>query len=111
MDKRRALRFSTPLKVKIKKEGLLFVGTILDFSRQGFRAVFDEFSFHPQELVKLEIQRPQKDVFIPGEGKIIWIKQKEKKWEVGVELKLFPPAVKGEILDYAYQDWLKKARS
>ena len=77
--------------------------------RDRFRAVFDEFGFQPQELVKLEIQRPHKDIFIPGEGKIVWRRHKEEKWEVGVELRLFPPAVKGEILDYAYQEWLKKA--
>lgn len=108
MDKRKFLRFNAPLEVKAVKENREYdSGIIKDFSREGLKAVFNNFDFEPDSRIELDIQRPAIDVFIPGKGEVRWKREIKGKWEVGIKLLELPPYVKGEILDYGYRRWVK----
>lgn len=107
-NNRKFLRFNVALQVEARgenKESAL--GIVRDFSRQGARVAFDRFEFEPQSSVELKIQRPEKDVFVPAIGKVMWKKFIAGRWEVGIKLVDFSPEVKIEILERAYDAWVK----
>ena len=108
MERRKELRFPASLKVaavRQNKESAL--GLIKDFSRSGLRAVFDNFDPKPDSCTDIKIQSPKEEVFIPANVEIRWKRPAEGRWEVGLRLKDFVPQAKAEILEYAYQNWLK----
>ena len=108
-DRRRFMRFLITLKVGAKKEdNERSFGLVRDFSREGFRAVFDNFDFNVNSYVDLEIQRLSEDVFIPASGEVVWKRPNEGKWEVGFRLKDFPTEQKAEILERGYKDWVRE---
>jgi hypothetical protein len=112
MEKRKVLRFPVALKVGLKKENKERVeGVIKNFSRHGLKIIFSEFNFEPGSSVELKIQRPERDTFVPGTGRVAWKKFVDDGFEVGIELIDFPPQVKAEILDYCYTNWVKNLPS
>lgn len=105
-DRRRYIRFGVPLKVEV--EGKSLSGTINNFSREGFKATFDEFPFDTNSQVNFQVQRPNKDIFVYGSGEVVWKSNLAQSWEVGIRLKNFAPEFKVEILDHAYEMWVKE---
>ena len=108
MERRKEIRFPASLKVagiRQNKESIL--GLTKDFSRSGLRAVFDNFESEPNSYTDIKIQSPEEDVFIPANAEVRWKRPAEGRWEVGFRLKDFVSQAKAEILEYAYQNWLK----
>jgi len=106
-DRRRCLRFPTPLMVQARDKNKENVwGLIKDFSRGGLKVVFDEFDFDTKSFINLEIQRPNENIYIPASVEVIWKRFIEGKWEVGLSLKEFPAQVKAEILEHGYNKWV-----
>lgn len=109
MERRKFMRFLITLKVQAKREDKEnSFGLVKDFSREGMRAVFDDFDFNLNSCVNLEIQRLSEDVFVPASGEVVWKRPVEGKWEVGLRLKEFPSLAKSEILENGYHKWLKE---
>ncbi|MFH1578295.1 MAG: PilZ domain-containing protein [Candidatus Omnitrophota bacterium] len=108
MNKRKFLRFLTPLKVKAGSDDKeMQLGVIKDFSRDGLRAVFDNFEFEPYSSVALRIQSPSAEGFNRATAEVRWKKLAEGGCEVGLKLTDFLPSLKAEILDYGYDKWLE----
>ncbi|RKY39422.1 MAG: hypothetical protein DRP76_03445 [Candidatus Omnitrophota bacterium] len=91
----------------MEKENEIFQGRIKDFSRWGIRCIFDNFDFSEKEIVNFKIQRPNRDIFIPFRGEIVWKKETEEGWEVGINIKNLLSSVKSEILEFCYQNWVR----
>ncbi len=107
-ERRKFMRFLITLRVKAGKENNQdSFGLIKDFSREGLKAIFDDFDFNPHSCIDLQIQRLSKDIFIPASGEVIWKRPIEGKWEVGVKLKEFSSQAKAEILEEGYNNLLK----
>ena len=105
MEKRKFIRFPVDLKVKAGKE---IAGITKDFSREGLRVIFDDFSFVLDSALKLEIQSPDSDVPIPLVAKPLWKRLLDGKWNVGFMFAELAPAKKAEILEYGYRKWVKE---
>lgn len=108
IDKREFLRFPVELKVEALKENKECSGVIVDFSRKGLRAAFDNFAFDLHSALTLKIQEPGSDTWISASAEAIWKRQARNKWEVGLILKQVSPENKAEILEYGYVKWLKE---
>jgi len=106
-ERRKFLRFPSSLIIRIEKENEIFQGRMKDFSRFGIRCIFDNFNFSEKERLNFKIQRPNKDIFIPFRGEVVWKKETEEGWEVGINIKDFPPLLKSEILEFCYQNWIR----
>lgn len=105
-DRRKFLRFPTPLMVQTRREDRdCLWGLVKDFSRNGLRVIFDEFDFVPNSFVNLEIQMPNENVYVPANAEVIWKKFTDGKWEAGLSLKEFPAHAKAEILEHGYNKW------
>ncbi|MCM8824022.1 MAG: PilZ domain-containing protein [Candidatus Omnitrophica bacterium] len=110
-ERRRFLRFDVPLRVEVKKsEEVFIVGQTRNFSRDGFSLVVDEPDFMPQNFLEARMELPPQRGFIDVYGEIIWKRQKDNKWEIGVKIKEIDKASKSEILDYAYDKWKNRMR-
>ena len=105
MEKRRFMRFPVDLKVKAGKE---ITGTTKDFSREGLRVIFDDFSFGLDSLVDMEIQSPTSDASIPLVAKPLWKRLLDGKWNVGFMFAELAPAQKQEVLEYGYKKWVRE---
>ena len=108
MEKRQEIRFPVTLKINRKENNQeCLEGTIKDFSRNGLRAIFDNFESKSGSYLDIEIERPNTDVFTPAKAEFIWKRPAGGKWEVGFRLKEFIPLAKAEILENAYENWLQ----
>lgn len=108
MEHRRFPRYSINLQVEAKDGKESDLGTISDFSRQGAKVCFEKFDFEPNSSIELKIQRPNKDVFIPAMGQVMWKRIiGGNKCEAGIKLLDFPSEVKIEILECAYREWIR----
>ena len=108
VDRRKEMRFPISLRcaAREEREGSI-IGLIKDFSRDGLRAVFDDFKTALDSCVNLKIQKPNQDIFFPACAEVRWKKPVEERWEVGFRFRDFIPQVKAEILEHAYNIWLK----
>ncbi len=108
MNNRKFLRFNVALQVEARGENKESAsGMVMDFSRQGARVAFEKFDFEPESSVELKIQRPEKEIFVPAIGKVMWKKFIAGRWEAGIKLVDFSPEVKIEILERAYDAWVR----
>jgi len=105
MEKRKFIRFPVGLRVKAGNE---IPGITKDFSHEGLRVIFDDFSFGLDSPVKLEIQSPNFDDSIPLVAKPLWKRLLDGKWNVGFMLVELAPARKAEILECGYYKWVKQ---
>jgi hypothetical protein len=109
MEKRKFMRFPVDLKIEAQKQDQGHVaGIIKDFSREGLRVVFDEFSFELNSPIKLAIQSQDLDASIPLVAKPLWKRLLDGKWNVGFMFAELAPARKAEILEYGYHKWVKQ---
>jgi len=108
MEKRKFMRFIAPLKVEaINEDKPGNVGLMKDFSREGLSVIFDDFESKSKPYLGLKIQKPGEDKLVFAIGEVIWKKQVEEKWEVGLRLREIPADAKAEILEYGYLKWLR----
>lgn len=109
MNKRKFLRFAVPLRIELSGENIR--GFTKDFSREGLKAVFNHFPFDASSHIKFKVQKPNEDVYIPVSGEVMWKKVAEKRCEVGIRLRNFPPGLKAKILEHGYHAWVKDKKS
>ena len=108
VDRRKEMRFPVSLRCAAREgEKDSTIGLIKDFSRDGLRAIFDNFRTQPDSYVNLKIQKPNQDIFFPARAEVRWKRPVEGRWEVGLRFRDFVPQVKAEILEHAYNIWLK----
>ena len=108
VDRRKERRFAVSLRCSAREGNRnSIVGSIKDFSRDGLRAVFDGFGTEPDSYVNLKIQEPNQHIFIPACAEVRWKRPVEDRWEVGLRFRDFVPQIKAEILEHAYNIWLK----
>ena len=107
MDKREFKRFDVGLKVEAQKDGKEYAGLVLDFSKKGLKAVFDDFKLDLNSPLELKIQRPGHDDWIVARAQAIWKKQAFNRCSVGLKIREIAPENKAEILEYGYLKWLK----
>lgn len=105
MERRKFIRFPVDLRVKAGNE---ISGITKDFSREGLRVVFDEFSFELNSPIRLAIQSQDLDASIPLVAKPLWKRLLDGKWNVGFMFAELAPARKAEILEYGYHKWVKQ---
>ncbi|MBU0549399.1 MAG: PilZ domain-containing protein [Candidatus Omnitrophota bacterium] len=107
-DKRQSMRFNAPLKLELEKGDNEFIpGSLENFSRQGLEAVFNSFDFAPNSSVSLRVQEPNKDSYAALNAEVVWKKEVEGRWLVGMKLKEMSNWVKTEILEYGFNAWRK----
>jgi len=104
-EKRKFLRFPVSLSIKVEEEKG-YQGEVRDFSRGGVKCFFKEFDYPPQTVVNFKIQRPDRDIFVPFKGEVVWKRKLSSGWEVGINIKEFSPLFKSEILEFGYTRWL-----
>ncbi len=113
-DRRKFLRFDIPLHVKFKpsKDKLekYVLGLTINFSRQGFCFEAPDIALEPTETLELKVMLPRENAFVPVVGDIVWKKQVDSKFMVGIKLIAMNKEAKWEILDYAYNTWMSKAQ-
>ena len=109
-EKRKEMRFPAFIEISArdsqrKKSAL---GIIRDFSRDGIKAIFDNFNLDSGSQIDLKIHNPQEDAYFPATAEVKWRKSLNGKFEVGLKFRDFVPQVKADILEYCYRNWLKK---
>jgi hypothetical protein len=107
-ERRKYIRFPVSLRVeKYKENRVCSMGTIKDFSRDGIKAVFDDGNFDLNSYVTFGIQRPNREDIFPAVVEVMWKKQVDDKWEVGVRLNYFSSLIKSEILEQGCNNWMQ----
>lgn len=109
MEHRKYLRFNVDLKVEAKnQDNESSWGVLSDFSREGFKAIFDDFKSALASQTQLMVQTPNSEEFIPISAEAVWKSPAEgNKWQVGFKMKEFSPEAKSGILEYGYNRWIK----
>ena len=107
-DKRDFMRFSVKLEVKaLKKNKKDISGLLKNFSRTGMCVIFDDARFNVNSKLPIKIQNPNDNKLIPASVEIMWKKPVKGKYEVGCKLGKIPPEIKADILEHAYNKWVK----
>lgn len=111
-DRRKCLRFDIPLDVKFKSKEVAgySLGVTNNFSRKGFCFEMQKFDPKSKETIELKVRHPQEDTFISVTGDIVWRRQVEAKYLVGIKLREMHKEAKWEILDCCYNTWTDKMR-
>ena len=110
-DRREFMRFPVSLPVEFvygNEETKL--GLIRDFSRFGFRMVYDSCEFEPNSLVSFKIKNPFSERYIDACGEVIWKRFLGEKWEAGIYIREFAPEYKAEILEFGFNQWKERNR-
>lgn len=107
-ERRKFLRFPVSLLIRVEEADKSYQGKVEDFSREGVKCIFfEEFEYLPKAILNFEIQRPDKKIFVPFKGEIVWRRRVSSGWEIGVSIKEITSSLKSEILEFGYQNWLK----
>ncbi len=112
-EKRRFLRFDAPINLEFKvysEEGDYSRGTMVNFSRQGLSFIAPEAELSPSQEIDLRFKIPNKDVIVTCHGEVVWKKEEEGKRRIGIRVKEIDPYAKGEMLEYAYNNWVLQMR-
>lgn len=104
---RRYRRFNIPLDVAVKNGS---TGLTKDFSREGLGLVLDDFDFDTYSDVELRMNNPVYNEPVEIRGEVVWKKEVEGKWHVGLKMKNIDITAKSDILMYAYDRWLSEQR-
>ncbi|OQX79546.1 MAG: hypothetical protein B6D56_06850 [Candidatus Omnitrophica bacterium 4484_70.1] len=109
-EKRKFKRFevSLPVEVEEKESNLLLKGEVKELSREGLKLNLPGFNPDINSEIVVKIKRPNKKTFVPLLGEVVWKKSTGERWEMGIKIKEMDKTVKMEILEFAYESWLKK---
>lgn len=109
-DRRKFMRFSVSLPVEIVcgNNHETKLGLIKDFSRFGFRLVYDSCDFQPNSLISFRIKNPLSQRYINASGEVIWKNFLGEKWEAGIYIKELAPEQKTEILEFGFNQWKER---
>lgn len=113
-DRRRFKRFAVSLEIAFKasqESDKYFFGSVINFSRKGL--CFESKTLGPalNAPVDLKVKLPGEDTFVSASGNVTWKEQSRDKCWVGVEIEDMNTEAKGQILDYAFDQWVEKNRN
>ncbi len=112
-EKRRFLRFDAPINLEFKvysKGEDYSKGTMVNFSRQGLSFIAPEAELSLNQEVDVRFKIPNREVIVTCRGEVVWEKKEEGKMRIGIRVKEMDPYAKGEILEYAYNNWVLQMR-
>ena len=115
LDERRNFkRFDIPLNVEFKISNSLekyLTGITVNFSRSGLCLESNATAPDISEVTELKIKLPEKETYLTAVCDVAWQKRVDDKFMMGVKLMAMDKEAKNEILQYAYDLWLKKMRA
>ena len=114
LDERRSFkRFDIPLDVEFRISNSAekyLMGKTVNFSRTGLCLESNAIAPDIKEVTELKIKLPEKDLYTTAVCDVAWQKRVDDKFIMGVRLMAMDREDKNEILQYAYDLWLKKMR-
>ena len=113
-NRRSYFRFDVPIKVtmtNIKNGGTSLTGTTKNLSRSGLCLETNNIDLQPNDRIELNIEIPDNKVSYPLLADVMWKQQVHDRCLTGVKIVSMDSEAKCELLDYAYDMWLKKVRS
>lgn len=111
-DKRKYPRFSISLDTDLVMKDLkgTFVANTKDFSRGGMGIVLDYAIPCKEQEVQLILHLEECPHPVEVKGAIVWTQVKDNRQQVGIEIHDIDKAIKGEILDRAFQTWREEQK-
>jgi len=111
LDRRRKfLRFNFAVDVEFKTSGDSFSGRTNNVSRDGISFILQSCNVDTGSPFQFQIQNPQRKATIKACGNIAWKKQMGDECHLGLHFKDINKIDKSDILDSAYDNWLKGIR-
>jgi c-di-GMP-binding flagellar brake protein YcgR len=114
LEERRSFkRFDIPLDIefKISNSSREYVmGRTVNFSRTGLCLESNAIVPDVNDVTELKIKLPEKDIYTTAVCDVAWQKRVDDKFLMGIKLMAMDKEAKNEILQYAYDLWLKKMR-
>ncbi len=115
LDERRSFkRFDIPLDVEFKiskSSDTYFMGKTINFSRTGLCLESKTMAPDIHEVTEIKIKLPEKDTFTTAVCDVAWQRRADDMCMMGIKLMAMDKEAKDEILQYAYDLWMKKMRS
>ncbi|MCX5679894.1 MAG: PilZ domain-containing protein [Candidatus Omnitrophica bacterium] len=113
-DKRKFIRFSVSLDAKSRAAGWFRPKakySVKDVSREGLKLNTKE-ALKEGDMLELELSVPGKRPPITAMGQVVWNhKLGEAGYDIGLKFKTINPEDKFEILDYAYNKWIRSRKT
>ena len=113
-EKRKFIRFSVSLDAKSKALGWFRPRSrylVKDVSREGLKMNAKK-SLKEGDILELELSIPEKNPPVTAIGQMVWNhKLGEAGYDIGLKFKTIKLEDKFEILDYAYNKWIKSRRT
>ena len=113
-DKRKFIRFSVSLDAKSKAAGWFRPKarySVKDVSREGLKLSSKE-ALNEGDMLELELSVPGKRPPITAMGQVAWNhKLGDAGYDIGLKFKTIKPEDKFEILDYAYNKWIRSRKT
>lgn len=108
MERRKFPRYDVWLKIQAAQKNKEVVsGQVKNFSREGFRVIFDNPGLESDSAMNFIINRPNSDCCVSANAEAVWKRPMGEGWDVGFRLKDIPPENKAEILEYGYRKWVR----
>lgn len=85
-------------------------GVTIDFCREGFSFISENFRFTPKGPMNFRIKLPGKNAYAPVSGDIAWKMQVRDRCIAGVKIVGLDDEVKREVLDFSYSRWIEGVR-
>ena len=113
-DKRKFIRFSVSLDAKSKAAGWFKPRakySVKDVSKEGLK-MSSKGALKEGDMLELELSIPGKKPPITAMGQVVWNhKLGDSGYDIGLKFKTIKPEDKFEILDYAYNKWIRSRKT
>lgn len=86
------------------------IGVTINFCREGFSFVSENFKFTSNGPMEFRIKLPHKDKYASASGDITWKTQVRDRCLAGVKIRQMDEEMKREVLDYSYNTWIEGVR-
>jgi c-di-GMP-binding flagellar brake protein YcgR len=113
-DNRKFIRFSITLDAVPKRTSWLKPRsryTVKDISKEGLKIGSKE-ALNKGDIIELELTAPGQKKTIMAAGQVAWNKKLgESGYDIGLRFKTIKPEEKFELLDLAYNNWVKSQKA
>lgn len=86
------------------------MGKTVNFSRTGLCLESNAIAPDINEVTEIKIKLPEKEAYTTAVCDVAWQRRVNDKCMMGIKLMAMNKEAKNEILQYAYDLWLKKMR-
>ncbi len=86
------------------------IGVTINFCREGFSFISENFKSTSKGPVEFRIKLPYKNKYTLISGDVVWKTQVRDRCLSGVKIRNLNEEVKREILDYSYSRWIEGVR-